>query len=160
VANGYREELAHLIEALRRVQRCIDVVIRPRVAGDPQVVMARRLIELADGIQHELATWRQRFPEDSAVQAFGLMEGHLRELRDYFRKKQRERTEHGASTEVPTARDAAGILSEAPTLTDDEMEPARVAAPAPHNTQITTRRHAQKPATRARAKTSALKGRR
>ncbi len=160
LANGYREEVAHLIEALRWVQRCIDVVIRPRVAGDPQVVMARRLLELADGIQHELATWRQRFPEDSAVHAFGLMEHHLRQMQDYFRGKQRERAEHGASIEVPTARDAAGILSEAPTPTDDEMEPARVADPAPQDTKITTRRHAQKPATRARATTSALKERR
>jgi hypothetical protein len=160
VANGYRIELAHLIEELRQVQQRIDAVICEHVDGDLQFLRARRLIELADSIQHELATWRQQFPEDSSVHAFGLMEKHLRELRDYFRMKQRERTEHGTSIEVPTAGDATGLLREEPSTEDDKMEQARVADPAPPNTQITKRPQAQKQAKRARAKTSPLKGRR
>jgi hypothetical protein len=123
VANGYREELAHLIEELRQVLQRIDVVLCAHVDGNPQFLMARRLIELADSIQHELATWRQQFPEDPSLHAFGLMEKHLRELRDYFRMKQRERTEHGVSIEVPTAGAAAGTLLEAPTK-GDEMDQA------------------------------------
>ncbi len=160
VANGYRAELAHLIEDLRQVLQRIDVAIWEHVDGDPQFLMARRLIELADGIQHELATWRQQFPEDPSVHAFGLMEKHLRELRDYFRMKQRERSEPGAAVEVPTNGDAADSLREESTAEDDEMGQARVADPAPHTPQITTRPHAKKQATRARAKASARKGRR
>jgi hypothetical protein len=38
--------------------------------------------------------------------------------------------------EVPTDGDSVGILSEATITTNDEMEVARVADPAPHNTQI------------------------
>jgi hypothetical protein len=224
--------------------------------------MARRLIELAESILYELAHWRRWVPQDSAVHAFDLMEQHLRELQDYFRTKQGERSEpaaavevptkgdgerirpgaptpegnpmeqallrekepddaadapadapsdpeatdespftrtvlgsyrtrkeardaahlwreqgrtirvvHGSKdaaeterpwhvVEVPTAGDSAGVLSEASTTADDEMEPARVAEPAPQDTKITARPHAKKPATRARATTSALKGRR
>jgi hypothetical protein len=62
--------------------------------------------------------------------------------------------------EVPTAGDSAGTLSEAPTTADDEMEPARVVDPAPRKTQITKRPHETKQATRARAKTFPLTGRR
>jgi hypothetical protein len=224
--------------------------------------MARRLIELAESILYELAHWRRWVPRDSAVHAFDLMEKHLRELQDYFRTKQGERSEPAAAVEVPTngdsesirpgaptpegntmeqallrekepdaaadaqadapieteatdeslftrtvrvscrtrqeARiaahmwreqgrtvrvvhvandaaeterpwhvvevptdgDSAGTLSEEPTTANDGMEPACVADPAPPNPQITKRPHAKKQATRARAKTSPLKGRR
>jgi protein gp37 len=155
VADGYREELAHLIEALRQVQQRIDVVIRARVDGEPQLLMARRLIELADGIQHELATWRQQFPEDSAVHAFGLMEKHLHELRDFFRMKQRERIEHGASIEVPTDGGSASIPSEEPTTKGDNMAQALsrehepgAAADAPAAAPIETEATDQSPFTR------------
>jgi hypothetical protein len=62
------------------VHQRIEAVICERVDGDPQFLMAQRLIELANSIQYELATWRQRFPQDLSVHAFGLMEKHLRDL--------------------------------------------------------------------------------
>jgi transposase-like protein len=75
--NGYREELGHLIARLQHVSQRIDAVICAKVDGDPQFVMARRIIDLAGAILDELASWRQQFPEDLTVHAFGLMEKKL-----------------------------------------------------------------------------------
>lgn len=55
--------------------------------GDPRSSMARRLIELADTSLQVLANWRRRFPEGLSIQAFGLMEKHLHDLKSYFQKK-------------------------------------------------------------------------
>jgi transposase-like protein len=73
-------------------------------AMDPglRVPMAERLIELAGAILEELDSWRQQYPQDSAVGAFPLMEKHLRELQGYFRKKQHEMAERSAAVEVAT----------------------------------------------------------
>ena len=74
--------------------------------------MAERLIELAGAILEELASWRQQYPQDSAVGAFDLMEKHLRELQGYFRMKQHEMAERSAAVEVttvPQVTELAGI---------------------------------------------------
>jgi ParB-like chromosome segregation protein Spo0J len=62
----------------------------PTMEPGLRVPMAERLIELAGAILDELATWRQQYPQDSAVGTFALMATHLRELQGYFRKKQHE----------------------------------------------------------------------
>lgn len=65
-----------------------------------RVPMAERLTELAGTILEELASWRQQYPQDSAVGAFILMEKHLRELQAYFRQKQHEMAEESAAVTV------------------------------------------------------------
>jgi hypothetical protein len=62
--------------------------------------MAERLIELAGAILGALDNWRQQYPQDSVVGAFALMEKHLRELQEYFRKKQQEMAERSPAVEV------------------------------------------------------------
>jgi hypothetical protein len=101
VANSYSEELVRLIAQLRQVHLRIEVVICEQVDGDPQFMLARRLIELTDTILHELATWRQQFPADFTVHAFGLMEHYLCQMQDYFREKQRAMPKRAESVEVP-----------------------------------------------------------
>jgi hypothetical protein len=56
----------------------------------PQLRMAQRLIDLAAVMLEELATWRQQSPHDAVVHAFGRMETHLTEIKDYFGKKYQE----------------------------------------------------------------------
>ena len=53
----------------------------------PQLRMAQRLIDLAEGMLEELAAWRRQSPHDAVVHAFGQMEKHLTEIKDYFGKK-------------------------------------------------------------------------
>jgi ParB-like chromosome segregation protein Spo0J len=62
--------------------------------------LAERLIELAGAILGALDNWRQQYPQDSVVGAFALMEKHLRELQEYFRKKQQEMAERSPAVEV------------------------------------------------------------
>jgi biotin operon repressor len=71
------------------------------IAPGLRVPMAERLIELAGAILEALANWRRRYPQDSAVWAFALMEKHLRELQDYFHKKQYEMAERSTAVEWP-----------------------------------------------------------
>jgi transposase-like protein len=112
-------------EALRRGTRKIHGVYqglrRPRGASDGNAVteaatttpgaptamepglrvpMAERLIALAGAILEALDSWRLQYPRDSAVGAFALMEKHLSELQEYFRKKQHEMAERSAAVEM------------------------------------------------------------
>jgi biotin operon repressor len=90
-----------------------------------RVPMADRLIELAGAILDELANWRQQYPQDSAVEAFDLMEKHLRELQGYFRKKQHEMAERSAAVEVttvPQVTELAGIHQGSPSLLGEPLQ--------------------------------------
>jgi hypothetical protein len=89
------------------------------MALGPRVRMAERLIELADAILHELATWRQEFPRDLSIHAFSLMEQHLRELKSYFHKKHCDMRERSAAVEIPTDGNREGLLRGAPTPEGD-----------------------------------------
>jgi hypothetical protein len=89
------------------------------MALGPRVRMAERLMELADAILHELATWRQEFPQDLSIHAFGLMEQHLRDLKSYFHKKHCDMRERSAAVEIPTDGDREGLLRGAPTPEGD-----------------------------------------
>jgi hypothetical protein len=115
--------------ALRRGERSIHAVhesLRPRAASDKkagaepytapatqvtptpmeppsQRGIAERLIDLAGAILHELAIWRQLYPQDGTVHAFHLMEKHLGDLQRYFRKKQQEMREDSATVDAPKA---------------------------------------------------------
>jgi len=98
-------------QGLRRPRRASDGKAAAEVSAttpgastameaDRWVPMAERLIELAGVILEALASWRQQYPQDSAVGAFALMEKHLHELQGYFRKKQDEMAEGSAAVEV------------------------------------------------------------
>jgi len=89
------------------------------MALGPRVRMAQRLIELADAILHELATWRQEFPQDLSIHAFSLMEQHLRELKSYFHKKHCDMRERSAAVAIPTDGDREGLRRGTPTPEGD-----------------------------------------
>jgi hypothetical protein len=101
--SGYEGALEQLIEHLRHTHLRIMTVLCGQIDSDPAVVMARRVLVLAESILSEVAHWRRLEPQGKVGQAFEVMEQLLRRIQDDVRTTQQG--QHEAITEGPQTED-------------------------------------------------------
>jgi hypothetical protein len=71
------------------------------VERPPRLQLAQRMIDLAEAMVQTLAEWRRQYPHDAVVHAFGRMEKHLTEIKDYFGRKLQEMHASYATGDAP-----------------------------------------------------------